>query len=83
MLSAEALAIYQAGPQTVVPVFLENARSTRWSNASRGFAGESRLQDLARTRATAASRPPAMGSTNLRPRAFARKASANRAAART
>ena len=60
----EALAIYQAGPQTVVPVFLEMA--------ARIHALEQRVEELQaqvqplqdqrrpRTRATAASRPPAM-----------------------
>ena len=70
----EALAIYQAGPQTVVPVFLEMAADI---HALEQRVEELQVQPLQDQRAknsrTAASRPPAMGSTNLRPRAFARK----------
>ena len=79
----EALAIYQAGATDRGAGVLGDGRAYPRAGATRrGVAGASPAASRStapRTRATAASRPPAMGSTNLRPRAFARKASANRA----
>ena len=83
MTSAQALAIYQAGPETVVRVLLEmdariDALIATNEKLMRDFTARIEVSESGssswktswpRTRATAASRLPAMGSTGPRPRA--------------